>query len=110
MKLLLDHNLSPRLVDHLQDIFPGISHVALLGLDRATDVELWEFAKKEDFIIVTKDADFNDFVTIFGSPPKVVRIRLGNCTTSQVEKLLRKNHQAVEEFSQDGNIGFLSVV
>ena len=88
MKFLLDQNLSPRLVISLTKDYPDITHVQLLGLDRATDTQLWEFAKKEDFVIVSKDNDFVDFSELFGSPPKVVWLQIGNCVTSDVEQLL----------------------
>lgn len=58
MKLLLDENLSRRLVPQLADLFPGSTHVASVGLLQATDARLWEYAKAHDFAIVTADADF----------------------------------------------------
>ena len=60
MKLLFDHNLSPRLVARLADVLPDASHVALAGLDRATDQQVWEFAREHGYTIVTKDTDFGD--------------------------------------------------
>ncbi len=57
MKLLLDENLSRRLVPALQEQFPGSSQVVLLGLEQASDPELWEYAREHDFVIVTKDDD-----------------------------------------------------
>lgn len=53
MKLLLDQNLSWRLVSGLQDLFPGIRHVREAGMDRADDV-VWEHAKREGFIVLSK--------------------------------------------------------
>ena len=58
MKLLLDENLSRRIVVSLQAGFPGTSHVSLLGLDRATDYAIWRYAKDGDYVVVTKDDDF----------------------------------------------------
>jgi predicted nuclease of predicted toxin-antitoxin system len=58
MKLLLDQTLSPNLVALLADLYPGSTHVYPLGLDRATDDVIWQYAKQNHFIIVTKDADF----------------------------------------------------
>jgi predicted nuclease of predicted toxin-antitoxin system len=82
MKLLFDHNLSPRLLTRLADIFPDASHVALVGLERASDEIVWAHAQAHGHIIVTKDADFSDFSVLRGFPPKVIWIRIGNCTTS----------------------------
>ena len=84
MKLLFDQNLSPRLVDSLADLFPESSHVSLIGLDRALDIHIWTHAKANDFTIVTKDADFADIGQVHGSLPKIVWLRLGNCTTEQI--------------------------
>jgi predicted nuclease of predicted toxin-antitoxin system len=60
MKLLFDHNLSPRLVERLANIYPNSQHVFLLGLDQADDRILWEYARQGEFIVVTRDADFNE--------------------------------------------------
>jgi predicted nuclease of predicted toxin-antitoxin system len=58
VKLLLDENLSRRLIDRLADLFPGTTHVALAGLLHAPDTSIWEHAKAVDFTLVTADADF----------------------------------------------------
>lgn len=71
MKLLFDQNLSPRLVRILIDLYPTSSHVSFHALDHAVDREVWEFARQEDFLIVTKGTDFNDLVMLRGYPPKV---------------------------------------
>ena len=60
MKLLLDENLSRRLVPFLQHDYPGSSPVVLLGLESASDIEAWQFAKDEGFVIVTRDAAAGD--------------------------------------------------
>jgi len=60
MKLPFDHNLSPRLVTRLADLFPDSTHTALCGLDQALDLEVWNFARNHGCTIVTKDSDFSD--------------------------------------------------
>ncbi len=103
MKLLFDHNLSPRLVDVVSEDFPNSVHVRDEGLAAATDREVWEFARSHDFTIVTKDSDFNDLVVLLGAPPKVVWIRVGNCTTKTIEILLREHSDAIDALAtQDG--------
>ena len=57
MRLLFDHNLSVRLIARLADLFPGASHVALADLERASDEQVWEYARMHDYTIVTKDAE-----------------------------------------------------
>ncbi|MGH7802528.1 MAG: DUF5615 family PIN-like protein [Thermodesulfobacteriota bacterium] len=74
MKLFFDHNLSPRLVNRLPDLYPDSSHVYLVGLDRFSDQEVWEYARREGYMIVTKDADFSDLCMLLGFPPRVIGI------------------------------------
>ena len=70
MKLLLDQNISRKLVAKLETLFPGMSHVFLLGLQQAADSKIWEYAKAHEYTIVTQDSDFSEYVTLFGHPPK----------------------------------------
>lgn len=107
MKLLFDQNLSPRLVERLTDIFPNSTHVYLKGLNRATDDEVWKWAQKHEFTIVTKDADFNELSILRGFPPKIIWIRAGNCTTTQIEGLIRTHYEAIQQLQEDPNSGIL---
>lgn len=59
---------------------------------------MWEFARREGFVIVSKDSDFYDRAVIYGSPPKVVWIRAGNCPTAEIESLLRRFRSLIEAF------------
>jgi predicted nuclease of predicted toxin-antitoxin system len=107
--LLFDHNLSPRLVRRLNDIARGSAHVSMLGLDQASDDAVWSHARDHQFTIVTKDADFDDLVTLRGFPPKLVRLIIGNCTTNQVEELLRQLRMLIEVFITDPDTGLLLI-
>jgi len=109
MKLLFDQNLSPKLVARLADLYPGSSHVQTLGLDQADDNAVWVHARDQDFVIVTKDADFNNMGVVRGFPPKVIWLLIGNRTTAQVENLLRVNHASIEAFYADPGLGTISV-
>ena len=109
MKLLFDHNLSPRLIKSLADIYPNSNHLYLMGLDKVSDNIVWETAKKQNYIIVTKDSDFNELLIIRGFPSKVIWIRLGNCSTKTIETLLRENYEIITSFEQDNNIGILGL-
>jgi predicted nuclease of predicted toxin-antitoxin system len=93
VKLLFDQNLSPRLVRALVELFPGSTHVHSLALDQTPDALLWDFARDNGFLIVTKDVDFSDRSALLGHPPKVIWFRLGNCTTSEIESALRAQHK-----------------
>ena len=109
MKLLFDQNLSPRLAARVADIFPDSSHVFWLGLDRAADEVVWGYARAEGYLLVTKDADFSELSTLRGFPPKVIWLRFGNCTAGQIEVLLRRRFDAVQNLADDEAIGILTL-
>ncbi len=109
MKLLFDENLSPKLVQRLADLFPDSVHVRDVGLKTAADPLVWEYAKAGDLMIVSKDSDMRQRSFVFGYPPKVVWVRLGNCSTSDVEQLLRRNFAAVSTFYEDLYASFMSL-
>lgn len=109
MKLLVDENLSPELVRRLADFFPDSVHVRDVGLEAADDPVVWEYAKNNDLMIVSKDSDMHQRSFVFGYPPKVVWVRLGNCSTSDVVGLLRRRFDAIKAFYEDDYASFLSL-
>lgn len=107
MKLLFDHNLSPRLVNRLEDIYPNSQHIFNLKLDTAEDSVVQQYASEHEFIIVTKDSDFSELILLKGFPPKVIWIRIGNCTTNDIESLIRSNAEKIKEFGRESSLGIL---
>jgi predicted nuclease of predicted toxin-antitoxin system len=107
MKLLFDHNLSPRLVNRLSDLYPHSDHLFNLGLDKAEDSVVWQYAHDNEFIIVTKDSDFSEFSLVRGFPPKIIWIRIGNCTTNDIESLIRYHTKEIEKFNNESSLGIL---
>ncbi len=72
MKLLFDQNISFRITKKITDFFPECTHVSDCGLNDGEDPQIWEFAKKNHFTIVTFDSDFFDISIINGHPPKII--------------------------------------
>ena len=107
MKLLFDQNLSHKLARRLADLFPDSTHVREVGLKEAVDPVVWDHAKQQVFMIVSKDADFHQRSFLFGFPPKVVWVQLGNCTTADVERVIRKNFATIKDFYEDNESAFL---
>jgi predicted nuclease of predicted toxin-antitoxin system len=107
VKLLFDQNLAPRLVDAVADLFPDSAHVRSLDLHKASDAGVWDYAKEHGFAIVSKDSDFHQRSFLHGAPPKVIWVRLGNCTTRDVEDLLRTRSEAIVSFGGDPEAAFL---
>ena len=78
MKLLFDENLARSLCDRLKDVFAASEQVCGAGLEQANDADVWEYAKHHGLTIVTKDSDFHQLSFLYGPPPKVVWLRMGN--------------------------------
>jgi len=109
MKLLFDENLSPRLVGLLAAEFPASEHVRNAGLAAAPDPAVWSYAAAKSFVIVSKDSDFQHRALLLGHPPKVVWVRLGNCSTAAVAALLRGRQTDLLTFEADPVVSLLAV-
>jgi predicted nuclease of predicted toxin-antitoxin system len=107
VKLLLDENLSDRIVPKLEQFFPGSSHVKSLGLAHTDDRVIWEFARENGFVLVSKDADFHQRSLLFGHPPKLVFLRIGNCPTRDIIALLLDFRDTLSAFSDDTTASIL---
>ena len=109
MRLLFDHNLSHKLIQRLADCFPGSTQTRLVGLAQAPDQAIWDHALHHGFCIVTLDADFADLSLLRGQPPKVIWLRCGNSTVSEVEALLRRHLAQIAWFAEDPDVTCLEV-
>jgi predicted nuclease of predicted toxin-antitoxin system len=107
VKLLLDQNLSHLLARRLCDVFPGSAHVRDFGMQTVDDQEVWDFARDHQYVIVSKDADFRQMSFLHGAPPKVVWLNVGNCSTTQVEEIIRKHVIGLIAFERDQDAAFL---
>lgn len=109
-KLLLDQNLSHRLIPRIVQSYPGSMHVQTVGLAAASDEVVWTYAREQGLIITSKDADFHQRSFVRGAPPKVVWIRRGNCTTKDIETILQMYRGTVCAFARDETGTFLVLV
>ena len=107
MKLLFDENLSRKLVIRLAELYPESAHVAEADLLESPDREIWEFAKAQDFVIVSTDSDFNELATTIGPPPMVVWLRRWTHPTRDAERVLRREAIRITEFAADPELGVL---
>jgi predicted nuclease of predicted toxin-antitoxin system len=101
MKLLFDQNLSFKLCQRLTDIFPNSNQVRLIGMEESDDRTIWDYAKVNDFVLVSQDVDFADLATLNGPPPKVIWLRCGNQRTAAIENRLRDRASAIAQFVED---------
>lgn len=109
LRLLLDQNLSHRLKGPLAAGYPDLAHVRDFALERADDTTVWNFAKDNGFTIVSKDSDFHQRSLVFGHPPKVIWLRLGNCSTTDIEHVLLQQAPVVASFFEDSTASLLTL-
>ena len=101
MKLPFDQNISFKIISKLKDTFPEARQVCELGLENATDREIWEYAKENNYSVVTFDADFYDMSNLYGHPPRIIWLRTGNRRTSDLAELLKDRSVIIQEFLTD---------
>jgi predicted nuclease of predicted toxin-antitoxin system len=107
--LLFDENLAARLVAELAELYPGSAHVSEQSLAGGPDLTIWQHARDRGLIIVTKDEDFQRLSVLHGAPPKVIWIRLGNCSTADIARLLSERRSEIDRFAADEEAAFLAL-
>jgi len=98
MKLLFDQNISYRIVSKIIDKFPESKHVSQIGLNDLENIDIWQYTRKENYVIVTFDSDFYDISLINGCPPKLIWLRIGNATSGEIAKVLFSNAELIHDF------------
>jgi len=104
MKLLLDENLSRRIVPFLQTAFPGSTQIALLGLETASDSEIWQYAKDNGYVIVSRDSDFQERSLVAGRPPQVIWLKIPNRSKTVVLNILLEHQAEIEQALIEQNL------
>ena len=107
MKLLFDENLSPRLIELLADHFPGSTHIEHLGMRGATDAIIWAYARDHDYVIVSKDNDFRQYAFLYGPPPKILWLAVGNAGTSAIARLVSSRIAEILAFDENPELSLL---
>ena len=109
MRLLFDEQLSEALVRKLGDVFPGALHVRLLDRGGAPDPDVWELARDHGCVLVTKDGDFHRLSLFYGAPPKVVWLRIGNCATADITRLMTAHAEDIRKFEAQSDATVLEL-
>jgi predicted nuclease of predicted toxin-antitoxin system len=109
MKLLFDQNLSFKLCDRLADLFPDSTQTRLVGLERADDAVIWEYARTNGFVIVSQDSEMFDLSSLRGHPPKLIWLRCGNQRTCAIQKLMRDHYAQIIMFENEPTASCLEV-
>ena len=109
MRLLFDEQLSEELSFLLRDLFPDTLHVRQVGSGGAPDLTVWQLARDRGCLLVTKDEDFHRLSILRGAPPKVIWLRVGNCTTEEVARVMRLRVADLQAFAEQTEATFLEL-
>jgi len=109
MKLLFDQNISHRVVNKITADFPGARSVKEEGLYEADDRTIWNFAKHNEFIIITQDDDFNNFCSVWGYPPKVIWLKTGNLSNAALSHILISRKTQIQHFVDNPEAGLMEI-
>jgi predicted nuclease of predicted toxin-antitoxin system len=111
VKLLFDENISYRIKKRIEKTFPETLHISDTELlFPAKDAEIWNWAKSNEYVIVTYDEDFEQFVNVKGYPPKVILLRPGNQSTAHIAGVLASSYDQIVSFLQNEEVGCLEIV
>ncbi len=109
MKLLFDQNISPKITKLLQEYFPEAKQVRHVGLENASDLAIFDYARKNNFVIVTFDSDYVDLNLVRGIPPKIIWLKTGNLTTTAIAKILLGSTSVIQNFLTSPDIEILKI-
>jgi predicted nuclease of predicted toxin-antitoxin system len=111
MNLLLDANLSWRLTKTLSNSFDSLKHVDKIEISLpATDRQIWDWAKENNYIIVTNDEDYLNLSVVKGFPPKVILLGCGNQSNNWIANLLKLKKEEIERFGESESYGILEII
>lgn len=108
-RLLLDQNLSFKISRGIKDLFPDTKHVSDFNLNGSYDLDIWNFAKKNSYCILTFDSDFIDISVLNGFTPKIIWLRIGNSTTENIIRILRSNEAIIKDFLVSEENAYLEI-
>jgi len=109
VNILLDQNISFRLVELLSNTFENVKQVRQVGLTDASDLEIWDYALKNNCLIVTFDSDFIDLSNLKGFPPKIIWLRFGNSSNLKIANKLLSKASDIREFIINPDVAFLEI-
>lgn len=109
MKILLDENVSYRIIKKIKHLFDDCKHVNEVGLIAEHDNDIWAFAQKHQYTILTFDADYQELSVLKGFPPKIIWLNTGNVRTEKLSALLIENIIQIENFHANENAGCLEI-
>jgi predicted nuclease of predicted toxin-antitoxin system len=101
MRLLLDQNISFRVIKKLKEVFTDVQSVRENGLENSEDIQIWEYARQNGFTIITFDEDFYNIQLLKGFPPKIIWFKTGNLNKNQFTEFMIAKKELINAFIED---------
>ena len=109
MRLLFDQNISFRVVKQLKALLPDIKSIRECGLFNADDYEIWEYARQNDYTVVTVDKDIPTIGSVKGFPPKIIWLRTGNIKNQVIVLLFEERSSEFVDFINNEQTGCMMI-
>ena len=109
MRLLFDQNISYRVVKQLKTIFPNVIGVRECGLFNTDDYQILEYARQNDYTVVTFDKDIPTIGSVKGFLPKIIWLRTGNLSNQGIVALFTDHSDQFVAFIANERKGCLMV-
>lgn len=106
MKFLCDVHISYKIVNYFKSSgFEAVHVNEILDKWNTKDQDICAYADDHDLVVLTKDADFRNSYLISNTPKKLVKVNLGNMSTSALIDVITENLQAIQKLNANG--GFM---
>jgi len=109
MRFLFDQNISYKILKLLPEQYKESTSVKTEKMINNTDREIWEFARRNNYVIVTHDSDFNDLNALFGFPPKIIWIRTGNIRPQELTNIILQHESEIAKFISEDIFGCFEI-
>lgn len=67
---------------------------------RATDTDIWAYAKSNNLTIITKDRDYSDRILLSSPPPRIIHVKTGNMKMREFYTFMEINWSRILELSE----------
>lgn len=109
MKLPFDENISYRILKKVKEIFPDSKHTSNISKGLLSDKQIFDYAKAKNLSIVTQDQDFYDLQILYGYPPKIILLRIGNTSTQNILAKLQEKKSELTQFLSNPDFGLIEI-
>ncbi|MBI3218155.1 MAG: DUF5615 family PIN-like protein [Bacteroidetes bacterium] len=101
MKFVCDVHIPYRLINFLLKQGHEATHVNfILTGSKSKDIEIAQHADEQNLIVITKDEDFKNLHFGINTPKKLIRVLLGNCSTSDLIEVFEKHLPEIEKIKE----------